>query len=74
MPLTFDLPLESLRTYQGINPCPDDFDDFWQAALKEMWTVDPELEFKPAQFECSFSYARTCTIREWEMPAYMPNF
>ena len=54
MPLTFDLPLESLKTYQGTNPCPDDFDDFWQAALKEMRTVDPELEFKPAPFECSF--------------------
>ena len=54
MPLTFDLPIESLRTYQGIKPRPDDFDDYWEAALQEMRVVDPELECKPAPFECAF--------------------
>ena len=29
MPLSFDLPLESLKSYEGTNPKPSDFDDFW---------------------------------------------
>ncbi len=54
MPLSFDLPIESLKTYRGINPRPVEFDDYWDAALKEMRAVDPELEFVTAPFECPF--------------------
>lgn len=50
-----DMPLEKLKSYQGINPCPDDFDQFWENALKEMDTTEPGVELKPADFKCSFA-------------------
>ena len=51
MPLTFDLPLEQLKTYQGINPRPVDFDHFWDKSLAEMNAIDPQLELIPADFQ-----------------------
>jgi len=33
MPLLFDMPLEKLRTYQGLNPRPDDFDAYGHEQL-----------------------------------------
>ncbi len=36
MPLTFDYPLEKLKTYTGMNPRPADFDAFWDRSLAEM--------------------------------------
>ncbi len=51
MPLTFDLPLEQLKTYQGINPRPADFDQFWDASLAEMRALDPQVELIPAEFQ-----------------------
>jgi cephalosporin-C deacetylase len=51
MPLTFDFPFEKLLTYQGINPCPADFDDFWDRSIAEMHSVKPEVELKPAEFQ-----------------------
>jgi cephalosporin-C deacetylase len=50
MPL-IDYPLEQLRTYQGINPKPADFDDYWQRAIAEMKIVDPKVELIPAAFQ-----------------------
>ncbi len=44
MPLTFDMPLERLKEYRGINPRPADFDEYWDAALAEMNAVDPQME------------------------------
>ncbi len=55
MPLLFDMPLEELYTYQGINPKPADFDAYWAAALTEMHSVDPEIELIPADFQTSFA-------------------
>lgn len=49
MPLTFDLPLESLQTYQGVNPRPADFDAYWDASLAQMHALDPKLELRPAR-------------------------
>lgn len=46
MPL-IDMPLDQLKTYQGRNPRPHDFDEYWDAALAEMHAVDPQLEFVP---------------------------
>ncbi len=40
MPLTFDLPIEQLKSYQGKNPCPKDFDSFWDKSLAEMRWID----------------------------------
>ena len=51
MPLTFDFPLEQLKTYQGINPRPADFDAYWEKALVEMHAVDPAVELIPAEFQ-----------------------
>jgi len=51
MPLTFDFPLERLRTYTGTNPRPADFDAYWDTALAEMNAVDPHVELVPARFQ-----------------------
>jgi cephalosporin-C deacetylase len=50
MPLTFDLPVEQLKTYSGKNPCPSDFDTFWDRSLAEMRCIDPEIELIAAEF------------------------
>lgn len=50
MPL-IDKPLPELRVYNGINPCPKDFDRFWEEALAEMNAVDPQIELRPAKFQ-----------------------
>jgi cephalosporin-C deacetylase len=56
MPLTFDLPLEKLREYRGINPRPDDFDEYWEKALAEMNAVDPQVEIIPdEEFQAPFA-------------------
>lgn len=55
MPLTFDLPLEKLRTYSGTNPRPDDFEMYWDHALKEMNAVDPQVELVLAEFQVDFA-------------------
>ena len=50
MPLVFDLPFDELGSYQGRNPRPDDFDDFWEKGLAEMRATDPGIELIPAEF------------------------
>jgi cephalosporin-C deacetylase len=47
MPL-FEMPLETLKTYTGRNPRPDDFDTYWDDALKEMRGIDPQVAIEPA--------------------------
>jgi cephalosporin-C deacetylase len=54
MPL-IDLPLHELKSYQGRNPKPADFDSFWDRSLAEMRAVDPKLEFRPAAFQTNFA-------------------
>ena len=55
MPLRFDMPLEELYTYQGINPRPNDFDAFWDRAIAEMQALDPQVDLVPADFQTSFA-------------------
>ncbi len=55
MPLLFDMPFEQLKTYQGTNPRPADFDDYWGRALAEMRAVDSQAELVPAAFEAPFA-------------------
>jgi len=55
MPLTFDFPLEQLKIYQGINPRPDDFDQFWDNGLAEMHSMDAEIEIVPAKFQAPYA-------------------
>ena len=46
MPL-IDMPVESLKTYQGRNPRPADFDEFWDRSLEELNSIDPQVELTP---------------------------
>ncbi|WP_405063480.1 acetylxylan esterase [Kribbella sp. NBC_01505] len=46
--LSFDLSYDELLTYQGTNPRPADFDQFWEKALLELDGTDPEAEFADA--------------------------
>jgi cephalosporin-C deacetylase len=55
MPLLFDMPLEELHAYQGINPRPHDFDTFWHDSLNEMQSMDPDIEIIPAEFQTDFA-------------------
>jgi cephalosporin-C deacetylase len=50
-----DKPLDELREYQGRNPRPSDFDEFWDRALAEMHAVDPQVELVPHQLPASFA-------------------
>ncbi len=43
----FEFPLSQLRTYRGRNPRPTYFDDFWDAGLSEMRSVDPQVQLTP---------------------------
>jgi cephalosporin-C deacetylase len=46
MPL-IDMPLEELKNYQGCNPCPDDFDAYWDRAVSELDTMPVAYELIP---------------------------
>lgn len=54
MPI-FDMPLEELKRYNGINPRPWDFDEYWDEALKEMGQTPHDLELIPAEFQTDFA-------------------
>lgn len=54
MPL-IDMPLEELKQYKGINPCPKDIDQYWDKAIDEMKSVDPKVELVPSDFKVSFA-------------------
>jgi cephalosporin-C deacetylase len=55
MPLLFDMPFEDLRTYEGTNPRPADFDAYWDEALAEMHALDPQVELIRADFQADFA-------------------
>lgn len=46
-----DMPLEELKKYQGKNPRPADFDEYWERALAEMHATDPQVELVPSAFQ-----------------------
>lgn len=50
MPM-IDMPLDELKQYRGISPCPEDLDEFWDKAIAEMEQVDPQVELVPASFQ-----------------------
>ncbi|MRN56734.1 acetylxylan esterase [Paenibacillus monticola] len=50
MPL-IDMPLDQLQSYQGRSPRPEDFDAYWERALDEMRSVDPQVELVPSSFQ-----------------------
>lgn len=49
MPLV-DMPLEKLKEYYGVTPCPKDFDAYWDKALEEMYALDAKVELVPTDF------------------------
>jgi cephalosporin-C deacetylase len=51
----FEMPLAELRTYQGRNPKPADFDAYWDRALRELDATDPALELKPHPGPATFA-------------------
>ena len=55
MPLSFDLPLDELKNYTGLNRKPADHSAFWDSALAEMQAVDPIVEIIPAEFQPPFA-------------------
>jgi cephalosporin-C deacetylase len=54
MPI-IDMPLQQLKEYGGMNPRPLDFDAYWDKALKEMKSVNSNVEIKPNCFTTSFA-------------------
>ena len=46
MPI-IDMPLEKLKTYTGTNPCPADFDAFWDESIAEMEALGTDCELIP---------------------------
>jgi cephalosporin-C deacetylase len=54
MPLV-DMPLEQLRTYEGRNPRPTDFDSYWDRALTEMRQTDSQVELVKSDFEVPYA-------------------
>ncbi|MDP4153816.1 MAG: alpha/beta fold hydrolase [Bacillota bacterium] len=54
MPM-FEMPLEKLKEYKGSSPCPDDFDEYWDRALKEIRSIDPSPVVTPAAFQSEFT-------------------
>ncbi|MBC8452321.1 MAG: acetylxylan esterase [Spirochaetes bacterium] len=50
-----DMPLDELKRYEGINPKPDDFDEYWDRALSELETASLDIELRPASFNVSFA-------------------
>ena len=49
MPM-IDMPLEQMRTYMGITPCPADFDEYWDEAIAEADSLDYNAEFVEKAF------------------------
>jgi cephalosporin-C deacetylase len=55
MPAVFDLPIQELKKYTGRTPRPDDFDQYWDSALRELDSVPPRIEINSADFECDYA-------------------
>jgi cephalosporin-C deacetylase len=51
------MPLEELERYEGRNPRPDDFDDYWTRALAELDQTPANPAVEPARFEAGFADA-----------------
>jgi len=58
MPLTFDMSRDERETYEGTNPRPADFDEYWDAGRAEVAALDPKVEIEPAEFSTPFA---TCS-------------
>lgn len=50
-----DFPIDQLKAYQGSTPKPDDFDLYWDRALKELKEIAPLPLLKKSEFQVSFA-------------------
>lgn len=50
-----DMPIKELEQYNGINPRPADFDEYWDTSIAEMKAVDPQVTMKKATFQSPFA-------------------
>ena len=48
--MAVDMPLEKLYQYTGRNPRPDDFDEFWDKSVAEVYAIDPQATFERVDF------------------------
>lgn len=55
MPLMFDMPLEKLKLYQGKNPKPENFNEFWEAGIAEIHSIDPDVETIASEFQTPYA-------------------
>ena len=53
--MQIDMPLDQLKQYQGINPRPEDFEAYWDRALREMREIEPEVALIPSAFQTPFA-------------------
>jgi len=50
MPM-IDMPVKELENYKGVNPKPIDFEEYWDRAIAEMKSVDPQVVMTKAEFQ-----------------------
>ncbi len=50
-----DMSLEKLKVYQGKNPRPADFDEFWDKSIAELDSIDPAPTFTEVALDCAFA-------------------
>lgn len=65
MPLTFDLPFESLASYGGRNPRPDDFDEYWKNSLDELEKTPSDVALVPAKVNAPAGTGRRSPFAEY---------
>ncbi len=51
----FEMPLEDLRTYQGRNPKPADFDEYWARGLAELAATPANVDLLPHPNPATFA-------------------
>ncbi len=54
MPLV-DMPLDELQKYEGRNPRPADFDEYWDKSIAEMQAIDPDVKLTLSEFQVPFA-------------------
>ena len=58
-----DMPLSELYKYQGKNPRPADFDEFWERSLDEMRAIDPEAALTPVPYNSKIADCFVLTFK-----------
>lgn len=73
MPL-IDMPLAQLRTFQGLNPCPKDIDEYWDRAIAEMEALGTDCTLVPASFQAPGAKCYDLYFTAWAARAYTPSW